>query len=102
MIGETQILGQIRSSFLFAQKEVATGTLFNMLFKRAVTLAKKVHTETAIGDHAVSVSYAAVELGKRIFGKYNKKNIMIIGAGKMGELTVKHLHANGASDRYRR
>jgi glutamyl-tRNA reductase len=97
MIGETQILGQIRSAFLSAQKDTATGTFFNMLFKQAITLAKKVHTETGIGDSAVSVSYAAVELGKRIFGDYNQKSVMIIGAGKMGELTVKHLHANGAS-----
>lgn len=97
MIGETQILGQVRSSFLTAQKEAATGTFFNMLFKQAITLAKKVHTETGIGESAVSVSYAAVELGKRIFGDYHNKSVMIIGAGKMGELTVKHLHANGAS-----
>jgi glutamyl-tRNA reductase len=97
MIGETQILGQVRSSFLTAQKEAATGTLFNMLFKQAITLAKKVHTETGIGESAVSVSYAAVELGKRIFGDYHHKSVMIIGAGKMGELTVKHLHTNGAS-----
>jgi len=97
MIGETQILGQVRNSFLTAQKEAATGTLFNMLFKQAITFAKKIHTETAIGESAVSVSYAAVELGKRIFGDYQHKSVMIIGAGKMGELTVKHLHANGAS-----
>ncbi len=97
MIGETQILGQVRNSFLTAQQEGATGTFFNMLFKQAITLAKKVHTETGIGESAVSVSYAAVELGKRIFGDYHNKSVMIIGAGKMGELTVKHLHANGAS-----
>ncbi len=96
MIGETQILGQVRNAFLTAQQEDATGTLFNMLFKQAITLAKKVHTETGIGESAVSVSYAAVELGKRIFGDYHNKSVMIIGAGKMGELTVKHLHANGA------
>lgn len=96
MIGETQILGQVRNAFLTAQQEEATGTLFNMLFKQAITLAKKVHTETGIGESAVSVSYAAVELGKRIFGDYHNKSVMIIGAGKMGELTVKHLHANGA------
>jgi glutamyl-tRNA reductase len=96
MIGETQILGQVRNAFLIAQQEEATGTLFNMLFKQAITLAKRVHTDTAISESAVSVSYAAVELGKRIFGDYHNKNVMIIGAGKMGELTVKHLHANGA------
>jgi glutamyl-tRNA reductase len=97
IIGETQILGQIRDAFLLAQKEKTTGTLFNQLFKQAVTMAKKAHAETSIGEHAVSVSYAAVELGKRIFGDFKDKHIMIVGAGKMSELTVKHLHANGAS-----
>jgi len=96
VIGETQILGQVREAFLFAQKEKATGTLFNTLFKQAVTLAKRAHSETSIGEAAVSVSYAAVELGKRIFGNFGKKTVMIIGAGKMSELTGKHLAANGA------
>lgn len=96
IVGETQILGQVRSAFLLAQSEGATGIMFNMLFKQAITLAKRSHTETSISDAAVSVSYAAVELGKRIFGNYRNKNVMIIGAGKMGELTVKHLDANGA------
>ncbi len=97
VIGETQILGQVRNAFLLAQEQKTTGTLFNMLFKQAVTLAKRAHTETMIGETAVSVSYAAVELGKRIFGRFQNKTVMIIGAGKMSELTVKHLYANGAS-----
>lgn len=97
IIGETQILGQIRDAFLLAQREKATGTLFNRLFKQAITVAKRAHTETSISDNAVSVSYAAVELGKQVLGDYRGKNVMIIGAGKMGELTVKHLHAGGAS-----
>jgi len=96
IIGETQILGQVRDAFLLAQREKTTGTLFNMLFKQAVTLAKRAHTETAINDNPVSVSYAAVELGKRIFSSYRNRNVMIIGAGKMSELTVKHLRADGA------
>lgn len=97
VIGETQILGQVRSAFLLAQEQKTTGTLFNMLFKQAVTVAKRAHTETMVGETAVSVSYAAVELGKRIFGRFMNKTVMIIGAGKMSELTVKHLYANGAS-----
>lgn len=96
VIGETQILGQVRDAFLKAQNEKATGTLFNMLFKQAVTLAKRAHSETAIGENPVSVSYAAVELGKRIFGNFKKKTVMIIGAGKMSELTLKHLAGQGA------
>lgn len=95
VIGETQILGQVRSAFLLAQENKVTGTVFNMLFKQAVTLAKRAHTETSIGESAVSVSYAAVELGKRIFGHFAGKTVMILGAGKMSELTAKHLHANG-------
>ncbi len=97
ILGETQILGQIKDSFLLAQKEQATGTIFNQLFKQAITLAKRAHSETEIGNNAVSVSYAAVELGKKIFGDFSKKHVLIIGAGKMSELTAKHLHANGAS-----
>ncbi|MDF2815864.1 MAG: glutamyl-tRNA reductase [Paenibacillus sp.] len=96
VIGETQILGQVRDAFLKAQEEKATGSLFNMLFKQAVTLAKRAHSETAIGENPVSVSYAAVELGKRIFGNFKKKTVLIIGAGKMSELTLKHLAGQGA------
>lgn len=98
VIGETQILGQVRSAFLKSQEEKATGTWFNMLFKQSVTLGKRAHSETSIGESAVSVSYAAVELGKRIFGTFNDKKVLILGAGKMSELTVKHLYANGAAE----
>lgn len=96
VIGETQILGQVKHAFLLAQNEKTTGTVFNMLFKQAVTMAKRAHSETMIGETAVSVSYAAVELGKQIFGHFNKKTVMVIGAGETGELTAKHLYANGA------
>ncbi|MDF2835469.1 MAG: glutamyl-tRNA reductase [Paenibacillus sp.] len=96
VIGETQILGQVKSAFQLAQDMKTTGTIFNMLFKQAVTMAKRAHTETTIGESAVSVSYAAVELGKQIFGQFNRKTVMIIGAGETGELTAKHLYANGA------
>ncbi len=96
VIGETQILGQVKNAFLLAQQQKTTGTVFNMLFKQAVTMAKRAHSETTIGESAVSVSYAAVELGKRIFGQFNKKTVMVIGAGETSELTAKHLYANGA------
>ncbi|MEW9700161.1 glutamyl-tRNA reductase [Paenibacillus sp. SI8] len=97
VIGETQILGQVRDAFLLSQNLKTTGAFFNTLFKQSVTLAKRAHSETGISDNPVSVSYAAVELGKRIFGSYTNKTVMIIGAGKMSELTVKHLYANGAN-----
>ncbi|OKP87594.1 glutamyl-tRNA reductase [Paenibacillus sp. P32E] len=98
VIGETQILGQVRSAFLTAQGEGVTGTWFNRLFKQAVTLGKRAHSETSIGESAVSVSYAAVELGKRIFGMFSGKRVLILGAGKMSELTVKHLYSSGAAE----
>ncbi|SDH35774.1 glutamyl-tRNA reductase [Alteribacillus persepolensis] len=98
VLGETQILGQVKDSFLLAQEQGATGTVFNELLKQAVTFAKKVHHETEINDNAVSVSYAAVELGRKILGDFRDKHVMILGAGKMSELTAKHLHANGAKD----
>ncbi|MGG1575346.1 glutamyl-tRNA reductase [Fictibacillus sp. NRS-1165] len=97
VLGETQILGQVRDSFLLAQQVGTTGTIFNQLFKQAITLAKRSHSETEIGENAVSVSYAAVELAKKIFGGLEKKDILIVGAGKMGELTAKHLHSNGVA-----
>ncbi|HZG87075.1 glutamyl-tRNA reductase [Paenibacillus sp.] len=96
VLGETQILGQVRDAFLLAQQERTTGTIFNKLFLQAITVAKRAHSDYGIGENAVSVSYAAIELGKRIFGSYRSKRVLIVGAGKMSELTVKHLHANGA------
>ena len=96
VLGETQILGQVKKSFLNGQENGTTGTIFNQLFKQAVTFAKRAHAETAIGENAVSVSYAAVELGKKIFGKLNHKHIVILGAGKMGELAIQNLHGSGA------
>ncbi|MFC4355989.1 glutamyl-tRNA reductase [Chryseomicrobium palamuruense] len=96
VLGETQILGQVKKSFLSGQEHGTTGTVFNQLFKQAVTFAKRAHAETAIGENAVSVSYAAVELGKKIFGSLKNKHIVILGAGKMGELAIQNLHGSGA------
>lgn len=97
ILGETQILGQVRSGFLQAQEEDCTGTIFNQLFKEAITLAKRAHSDTEIGANAVSVSYAAVELAKKIFGSLEGKHVLILGAGKMGELAIQNLHSNGAT-----
>src|SRR5699024_29308 len=71
--------------------------IFNELFKRAVTFAKRAHKDTAIGEHAVSVSYAAVELAKKIFGDITDKHVVIYGAGDMGELAVKNLYGAGVT-----
>lgn len=95
ILGETQILGQVKKSFLEAQEIGATGTIFNRLFKQAITFAKKAHKETTINENAVSVSYAAVELAKKIFGSLKHKHVTILGAGKMGELAMENLYGNG-------
>ncbi|HDR8159521.1 glutamyl-tRNA reductase [Bacillus cereus] len=96
VVGETQILGQIKDSFLEAQQVKATGTIFNELFKQVITLAKRAHSETTIGESAMSVSYAAVELGKKIFGELTECHVLILGAGKMGELALQNLYGSGA------
>lgn len=96
ILGETQILGQVRSSFMSAQKDGTIGTVFNHLFKQALTLAKRAHSDTEINTNAVSVSYAAVELAKKIFGHLADKNVLVIGAGKMGELAIQNLYSAGA------
>lgn len=95
VLGETQILGQVKKSFLQGQEIGTTGTVYNQLFKQAVTFAKRAHSETAIGENAVSVSYAAVELAKKIFGSLKNKHVAILGAGKMGELAIQNLYGNG-------
>lgn len=96
VLGETQILGQVKQTFLVAQEAGVTGTLFNQLFKQAITLGKRVQAETEIGQNAVSVSYAAVELGKKMFSTFTDKTVLLLGAGETGELTAKHLHDAGA------
>lgn len=95
VLGETQILGQVRSAFLTASDAGNTGALFNQLFRKAVQLGKRAQTETSIGQSAVSVSYAAVQLAKKIFGELMGRKVLVVGAGKMSQLTVQHLHANG-------
>jgi len=95
VLGETQILGQVRNSFLEGQEIGTTGTVYNQLFKQAVTFAKRAHNETAIGENAVSVSYAAVELAKKIFGTLKHKHVAILGAVKMGELAIQNLYGSG-------
>lgn len=98
VLGETQILGQVRDAFLLAQKIKTTGTIFNELFKRAITFSKKSHRETAIGENAVSISYAAVELSKKTLGNITNKKVAIYGAGEMAELAVQNLVSSGVSE----
>ena len=97
VLGETQILGQIRDAFLLAQTQGTTGTVFNHLFKQAITFSKKAHRETDIAEHPVSISYAAVELAKKVYGQLDGKSAMVIGAGEMSALSVLNLKAAGAT-----
>ncbi len=92
MVGEPQILGQVKQAYLTATEQKTSGVLLNRLLHRAFFVAKKVRTETGIGDHAVSISYAAVELGRKIFGDLTGRHVLLIGAGEMAELAVEHLN----------
>ncbi|MCC4721600.1 glutamyl-tRNA reductase [Salinicoccus sp. RF5] len=95
VLGETQILGQIRDAFFTAQNEHTTGTMFNKLFKEAITVAKRGHSETDISKNAISISYAAVELAKKIFSRVDDSKVLIIGAGEMAEQSLLNLTSNG-------
>ena len=95
VIGEPQILGQIKEAYADATKEKTTGVILNRLLHRAFHTAKRVRTETGISDAAVSVSYAAVELAKKIFYDFKDKKVLLIGAGEMAELAARHLLSQG-------
>jgi len=96
MIGEPQILGQVKDAFALAQACETVGPALHTLFTQAFAVAKRVRTETEIARHAVSVSFAAVELAKKIFAGLGGRAVLLLGAGKMGELAAKHLVEQGA------
>lgn len=91
MLGEPQILGQVKSAYRQAVETKTTGVIVNRLLHKAFSIAKRVRSETGIGGHAVSISYAAVELAKKIFDTLENKSILLVGAGEMAELAVEHL-----------
>ncbi len=95
VVGEPQILGQIKDAYLRATKEKTSGIIVNRLMHRAFHVAKRVRTETAICESAVSISYAAVELAKKIFHSLEEKKVLLIGAGEMAELAARHLVRQG-------
>ena len=95
VIGEPQILGQVKDAFALAQSCEAVGPALHSLFTQAFAVAKKVRTETEIARHAVSVSFAAVELAKKIFAGLEGKAVLLVGAGKMSELAARHLVEQG-------
>jgi glutamyl-tRNA reductase len=96
MIGEPQILGQVKDAFALAQACESVGRHLHPLFSQAFNVAKRVRTETEIARHAVSVSFAAVELAKKIFAGLTGRAVLLLGAGKMGELAAKQLVEQGA------
>ena len=96
LVGEPQIGGQVKDAFALAQSCETVGPTLHRVFSQAFAVAKKVRTETDIGRHAVSVSYAAVELAKKIFTALEGKAVLLLGAGKMGGLAARHLVEQGA------
>jgi glutamyl-tRNA reductase len=95
VLGEPQILGQVKAAYLAAQAAGRTGSILAPLFERALRVAKTIRTETGINDHAVSVSYAAVELAKKIFESLQQRTVMVLGAGDTAELAARHLVSQG-------
>jgi glutamyl-tRNA reductase len=97
VVGEPQILGQLKAAYTKAKETGAVCGWMDGLLTRAFSVAKRVRSETGIGQMAVSVSYAAVELARKIFGSLNGRTVMIAGAGKMSELAARHLRRSGAT-----
>ncbi|MDY0341852.1 MAG: glutamyl-tRNA reductase, partial [Coriobacteriia bacterium] len=97
VVGEAQILGQAKTAYDHALSAGSTGKALNKLFRQSFEVGKRVRTETAIGESAVSISYAAVELAKKVFDSLDGRTVLVLGAGEMSELTLKHLVANGVS-----
>jgi len=97
VVGEPQILGQLKAAYSTAKAHGAVCGVLDHLLTRAFGVAKRVRSETGIGQMAVSISYAAVELARKIFGSLDGKTVMIVGAGKMSELSARHLRRSGAS-----
>ncbi len=97
VIGESQILGQMKKAYSVAAKQGSAGLLINNLMHRAFHVAKRVRSETRVSSSAVSISYVAVELARKILGELEKRSILLIGAGKMGELAAKNLIRCGIS-----
>lgn len=91
VVGEPQILGQIKQGYRIAAKRKSSGVILNRLLHKTFTVAKRIRTETGIGGSAVSISYAACELGRKIFGSLEGKKVLLVGAGEMAELAVEHL-----------
>lgn len=98
IVGESQILGQLKEAYRWSSDKKCTGPILNKLLHKSFSVAKRVRSETQIGSSAVSISYAAIELAKKIFGSLEDKRVLLIGAGEMAELAAEHLMGNGVKD----
>lgn len=97
VVGEPQILGQLKEAYRDAGEVETMGVLLNRLLHKSFSVAKRIRTETNIGGNAVSISYAAVQLAKKIFGDLKNKKVLLVGAGEMAELAAEHLVTQGVS-----
>ena len=95
VLGEPQILGQLKDAYRAAQEAGSTGPALNRLFQAAFSVAKRVRTETEIGANAVSVAYAAVRMAKTVFASFENRTALLVGAGETIALAARHLHADG-------
>src|SRR5271169_1927060 len=97
VVGEPQVISQVKQAWQQAQKVGATGRFLDAVMQKALTVSKRVRSETAIGNSAVSIPYAAVELTRQIFGTLENRKVLLLGAGKMSELSARGLLNHGAS-----
>ena len=96
VVGEPQILGQVKEAHATGASTQSVGPILNRLFHASFGVGKRVRTETGLGSGAVSISYAAVALAKKIFGELKGRHVLVIGAGEMGKLTAQHMRSQGA------
>ncbi|MBW7898630.1 Glutamyl-tRNA reductase [Candidatus Brocadiaceae bacterium B188] len=96
VLGESQILSQVKEAYTTASMDEATGKVMNQLFQQALNVAKIIHTRTNIGKRKVSISSVAVEFAEKIFQEFTGKTVLVVGAGEMCELLLKHLYEEGA------
>ena len=98
VVGEPQILGQVKDAFQTALERHCTGPMLGKVFHWAMTVGKRVRSETALGEGAVSVSFAAVALARKIFGRLQGRRVLVIGAGEISALTAQHLRGQGVAE----
>lgn len=98
VVGEPQILGQVKSAFQAASERRCTGPLLSKTFHWAFGVGKRVRRETTLGEGAVSVSFAAVSLARKIFGRLNGRRVLVVGAGEISTLTAQHLRSQGVAE----